>query len=108
MMRILWATLFSALVMTGCGTDDPAPSCRVAMSHFYAAGCYYKDTATQQMLTLDAMVARCERAQQTAPSSNCSEKFGDWLRCNNEVPNKAITLADCDCSDEQNALQTCR
>src|SRR5262249_24304913 len=107
MKRRFWATLFCAAVMAGCGTDDPAPSCRTAMSHFYASGCYYKDTTTQQMIALDAMIARCEREQQTAPSSSCRAEFGDWLRCNNEVPNKATTLADCDCSEEQKALQTC-
>ena len=108
MKTILWTTLFSAVVMVGCGTDEPAPSCQTAMSHFYASGCYYKDSSTQQTLSLEAMVARCEQTQRTAPSTKCSARFDDWLRCNHEVPDKSTTLADCDCSKEQTALQSCR
>jgi hypothetical protein len=108
MKRTLWTTLFSAVVMVGCGTDDPAPSCQTAMGHFYGAGCLYKDTSTQQTIGLDAMISRCEQTQRTAPSKTCSGKFDDWLRCNNEVPDKATTLADCDCSMEQMALLSCR
>jgi hypothetical protein len=108
MTRTPWAMLFSALVMVGCGTDDPAPSCQAAMSHFYASGCYYEDTSTKQMLGLQTMISRCEATQQTVPSRSCSAKFDDWLRCNNEVPDKSTTLADCDCSHEQMALLSCR
>lgn len=107
MKRILWSALFSAVAMIGCGADEPPPSCEEAITHFYSSGCYYKDTTTEQSIELGAMVARCEQLGNTAPSL-CRSEFYDWLRCNNAVPDQALTDADCSCAEERSALLNCK
>ncbi len=106
-MRILAMMLFSAVAVVGCSDGPAAPTCQQAFTHFYGAGCYYKDTTTQQMISLDSMVSRCQQLRATAPSNTCRDRLDDWLTCHNEVPAKALTLADCDCSAEQTSLSNC-
>lgn len=107
MRRTFRTMLLGAAAMVGCGSDDPPPSCQKAMSHFYAAGCYYKDTNTTLTITLNDMITRCEASDASARTERCNDRFDDWLRCNNEVPATATTIADCDCSQEQSAFNSC-
>jgi hypothetical protein len=107
MMRILVTTLFSVVAMIGCGSDDPPPTCQEAMTHFYAAGCFYRDTSTQQDISVSMMITRCQETLASAPTSICRARFEDWVTCNNDVPDTAKTVADCDCSEALRDVSAC-
>jgi hypothetical protein len=83
------------------GCSDP-PSCQQALTHYYDAGCSYRNLQTGDRISPSEMIALCQGIAANA-SEACEDRLDDWLVCNNEA-----TANSCDCSTSQMALLTCQ
>jgi hypothetical protein len=93
-------------LLVACGGDDPPPSCQQAMTHYYDAGCLFYDLQTGQPIPVNERISFCHQVKAAAPMS-CEDDVADWLFCLEGVPSPASSNADCDCTQEQDALLTC-
>jgi hypothetical protein len=94
-----------AACLVGCGEE--APSCQQAVTHYYDAGCKLVNLATGTDFTKNEIIADCRNTIATFPA-RCEGELEDLRFCFDSVPSPAKTNADCDCSQEQDALATCR
>ena len=97
------------VLLIGCGSSDPPPSCQQAMTHFYAAGCSYFDQTTNPPTPIAQaqMINFCQNAAANGPP-NSHDELDAWLVCNDHVPDHATTSAQCDCSADYMMLLECR
>ena len=105
-MRGLVLLTGTLVAIASCGGDDP-PTCKDSLTHYYGSGCVYSDGTTGMQLSLDDVIRRCQNELSRA-ALDCRDEWGDFLVCNNEVPARAKTNAECDCSPEQDAYLTCQ
>ena len=92
------------LALAGCGTD--APSCEVAMMHYYEVSkCSFRD-ANGSAFTEDNAGIVCQQ-QAEGESSNCNGDLDDWLNCLNEVSANASNAECAACSAQQMTLIEC-
>jgi hypothetical protein len=100
--------LLGLVLLIGCGSSDPPPSCQQAMTHFYGAGCSYFDSTTSPPTPIaqSTMINFCQTAAVNI-SPTCRDELDGWLACNDQVPDHA-TNADCDCSSSYMVLLECR
>lgn len=95
------------LVAACGGGGEDIPSCQQAFTHFYGAGCMYKDLNSGATIPRDTMIANCIDAASSVPSARCQAALDDFLVCNSSVPSPAMNDADCDCSQEYMAIAQC-
>lgn len=108
-MRTIFYVLM-VLAPGACGgSDSKPPSCQQALDHYYAAGCTYVDETTNPPTPIPEgqIVTFCQNAAIQAPKT-CQDELDTWLVCNDAVPARASSNADCDCSVEYMALLRCR
>ncbi len=96
------------LLVAACGGDDePVPTCQQSLTHFYGAGCVYRDLQSGQDIPRDTAIANCLNAASMIPNDRCRAAFDDYLICNASVPEPSSTNADCDCSAAIMDIATC-
>lgn len=93
------------VLLVGCGSEEPAPSCQEGLSHYYQAGCSFTNLMTGQPISISEMIATCQGIAVNGPQ--CRDELDDWLVCLDAVPSPVTTAADCDCSAAQMAVLTC-
>lgn len=96
------------LLVAACSGGDgrSVPTCQQAVSHFYAAGCKFRDLQTGMDVPEGEVTLQCRQLVEAAPGS-CVDDVENYRICLNSVPTPSTTNADCDCSAEQEALLTC-
>ncbi len=103
MMKMLMVV--AAVVAVGC--NEEVPSCQQAVTHYYGAGCKLVNLSTGAAYTQNEIIADCKNTIATFPA-RCETALEDLRFCFDSVPSPASTNADCDCSQEQDAVGTCR
>lgn len=98
-----------ALAMGLVGRGGDPPSCQESLEHYYSAGCVYDDISSGSAVPISetAIITECEDNSASQPPG-CDDAFNAWLVCNDSVPDKSTTNADCDCSQEFMALLDCQ
>ncbi len=99
----------AALCLVACGSDpEPPPSCQQAVGHYYGSGCSFFDLSTSPPTPYSELesVASCKEVNAAVPE-RCQAEFDDLMYCLDSTPANASTGADCDCSQEQDALFGC-
>lgn len=89
------------LLLAACGSDPP-PSCSQALTHYYQAGCEYRNLTTGAQIPVGDMIYTCQGIAANAPD-HCQGALDAWLVCLD-----ASAAPDCDCSVEQMAVLRCR
>lgn len=97
-----------ALLLGACAGDE-APSCQTAIGHYYASGCALGDISTNPPMAFTQAKAQtfCQDVNARVPD-RCQGEFDDWKTCLDSTPSSAKTNADCNCSNEQDALFGCQ
>lgn len=96
--------LVALAFLASCGED--APSCQQAVDHYYGAGCRLVNLQTGVEFTAAEVIADCKGALAAAPD-RCQDELDDLRSCWGGVRTPAASIADCDCSREQDAILTC-
>lgn len=91
--------------IAACGQTSDAPTCQQAVSHYYAAGCALFRTNGMPIPELE-VIESCKQLLATAPDP-CVDDLADLRSCLGGVPLPSASNADCDCSEEQDAILTC-
>ncbi len=104
MLKTLVAVV--AVCLLGACGEEP-PSCQQAVQHYYGAGCVLKNLTTGANYTESEVIVDCKRLLSTAPNSTCEIALEDLRFCWDGVRSPAVSNADCDCSQDQDALLTC-
>ena len=99
--------LMAVALVTGCGSDSAPPSCQQSLTHYYASGCMLIDLSSGNQIPRDQEIAACQSALSGAPAK-CALAFDQLRVCWDSVINHATTSADCDCSQEQDAVSSCQ
>jgi hypothetical protein len=95
--------LIAMVLVAACGEDPP--SCQQAVTHYYQSGCTFigtSGTATSQQEAFSV----CVQINTSVPDE-CRGEFEDWLECIHETPGSVTTNAQCDCTQESDALFAC-
>ncbi len=103
--RMVLGALMAAVC--GCAGDEEPPSCQIAVTHYYEAGCKLVNLQTGMDYTAAEIISDCKQALATFPAS-CDGALADFRVCFGNVPKPARSNADCDCTAEQDALLTCQ
>ncbi len=78
------------------------------MTHYYDSGCALFDLSTNPptQYSLDETIIDCQAVNSAVPA-RCEAEFYDLLVCFNSTPSPVTSDADCDCSQERDALVRC-
>ncbi len=109
MRNTTWGAVLVAIVVAGCGTSEDVPSCQQAVGRYYTSGCTFFDLSKAPPVpyTEAQSVADCQAVNAQVPD-RCQAHFDDLMFCLDSVPAHATTNAQCDCSQEQDALFGCQ
>ncbi len=102
MLKMMVAMVAACL---GACAEEDVPSCQVAVTSFYGAGCAFQDLATAPPTpyTLNESILSCKEVNSAVPD-RCQGYFDDYMFCLDGVASTAQCTA---CSDEQDALFGC-
>jgi hypothetical protein len=105
MSKLISLCVVTVMVMVAaCGGDDP-PSCQQAITHYYTSGCAFFNTSAGRATTEQEALSACSDIN-TAVPDQCRGEFESWLSCIHDTPDNA-SGAQCDCTQESDALFAC-
>ncbi len=77
------------------------------MTHYYGAGCQLVNLQTGAPYAEAEILAECKQLLVGTPAG-CVAPFENLRSCWAGVPDPSTTNAQCDCSQEQDALSSCK
>ncbi len=99
-------TILVLVGVLGAGCSSAPPSCQVAITDYYAAGCGFLDGSTNPPTpySVNAAILSCKDVNAAVPD-RCQAYFDDYVSCLDGVTSTAQCL---DCTDEQDRLFGCQ
>lgn len=90
------------VLLAACGSDEPPPSCQQAITQYYSVGCAFFNASTNMQTSQSEALEACIEINSAVPEA-CRGELEVWLEC----VHGARSDADCDCTQESDALFVC-